>query len=508
MNLSEIAAARPDNDAIVLADGSARVTFADLDRRSRRLADFFAAQGLSKGDHIAIVMENRPEFLEVAWAAQRCGLMYTPVNWHLTAAEAEYVVNDCGARILISGVGAGELAAEILTGAAGVETAIGVGGPIDGHLDYESIVAGTPTSTITHEPIEGYYFFYSSGTTGRPKGIEPTHDFPPFGTGLPLDSMMPAYGVSSSTVYLCPAPLYHAAPLGWSLAMQRQGATVVLMQSFDARECLSAIETHHVTHAQFVPTMFVRMLKLDPEVRSSFDVSSLRLVVHAGAPCPVPVKQQMIEWFGPVLFEYYSGSEGNGMTAITSPEWLEHPGSVGRAVYGEIHIVDDAGDELPTGEIGSVYFAGTREFRYLNDPAKTQDARNARGWQTIGDLGHLDADGYLYLSDRRSDLILSGGVNIYPQEIESALVIHPAVADVAVIGVPDDEMGERVHAVIELAQGVEPGDAVTDELVAHCRIHLAGFKQPRSMAFVDEVPRTPSGKLLRRRLREAQPTAH
>lgn len=220
------------------------------------------------------------------------------------------------------------------------------------------------------------------------------------------------------------------------------------------------------------------------------------------------MKQQMIEWFGPVLFEYYSGSEGNGMTAITSPEWLEHPGSVGRAVYGEIHIVDDAGDELPTGEIGSVYFAGTREFRYLNDPAKTQDARNARGWQTIGDLGHLDADGYLYLSDRRSDLILSGGVNIYPQEIESALVIHPAVADVAVIGVPDDEMGERVHAVIELAQGVEPGDAVTDELVAHCRIHLAGFKQPRSMAFVDEVPRTPSGKLLRRRLREAQPTAH
>ncbi len=264
MNLSEIAAARPDNDAIVLADGSARVTFADLDRRSRRLADFFAAQGLSKGDHIAIVMENRPEFLEVAWAAQRCGLMYTPVNWHLTAAEAEYVVNDCGARILISGVGAGELAAEILTGAAGVETAIGVGGPIDGHLDYESIVAGTPTSTITHEPIEGYYFFYSSGTTGRPKGIEPTHDFPPFGTGLPLDSMMPAYGVSSSTVYLCPAPLYHAAPLGWSLAMQRQGATVVLMPSFDARECLSAIETHHVTHAQFVPTMFVRMLNSTP----------------------------------------------------------------------------------------------------------------------------------------------------------------------------------------------------------------------------------------------------
>ncbi|MBD0863555.1 AMP-binding protein [Gordonia sp. zg691] len=506
MNLSEIAAAHPDKDAIVLADGSARVSFADLDRRSVRLADFFAAQGLAPGDHIAIVMENRPEFLEVAWAAQRCGLMYTPVNWHLTAAEAEYVVNDCGARMLISGAGVGGLAARILAGAPGVETAIGVGGPIDGHLDYESIVEG-PAAPVAHEPVEGYYFFYSSGTTGRPKGIEPTHDFPPFGTGLGLDQMMPAYGVDSSTVYLCPAPLYHAAPLGWSLAMQRQGATVVVMPSFDAQQCLSAIEEHSVTHAQFVPTMFVRMLKLDPAVRSLFDVTSLRLVVHAGAPCPVPVKQQMIEWFGPVLFEYYSGSEGNGMTAITSPEWLSHPGSVGRAVYGKVHIVDDAGTELPTGEVGTVYFAGTREFRYLNDPAKTEGARDQRGWQTIGDLGHLDADGYLYLSDRRSDLILSGGVNIYPQEIESALIMHPAVADVAVIGLPDDEMGERVHAVVELAEGVTAGDTVADALIAHSRIHLAGFKQPRSMEFVDEVPRTPAGKLLRRRLREASPAS-
>ncbi|WP_054815009.1 acyl-CoA synthetase [Nocardia arizonensis] len=502
MHLTTIARRYPEKNAIAMTGSGMTVTYRELDERSRAIADSWAANGLRAGDHIAILMGNRPEFLETCWAAQRSGLYYTPVNWHLTKEEASYVTDDCGARVLVAGDEIGDLAAQVLADCPRVETAMMAGSPRTGFLDHSSIAARNEPDSV-HEEREGYYFFYSSGTTGRPKGIEPTHSFPPFGKGLRLDHMLPsAYGVGADSVYLCPAPLYHAAPLGWSLGFQRHGGTVVVMESFDPVECLRAIERYGVTHAQFVPTMFVRMLKLPARQRDGFDLSSLKVIVHAGAPCPTSVKREMIDWLGPKLIEYYAGSEGGGMTMITAKEWLAKPGSVGKATYGTIHVLDDDGVELPAGEVGTVYFSGAEGFSYHNDAAKTAASRNSAGWHTIGDLGHLDADGYLYLSDRRNDLIISGGVNIYPQEVEGAIIMHPAVADVAVVGIDDPEMGQSVHAVVEPAPGVVTDSALVEELTDFCRGRLARFKTPRSMTFVDALPRTPAGKLLRRRVRE------
>jgi long-chain acyl-CoA synthetase len=483
MNLTEIARERPDKPAVVMSDGSRGLTYAELDDRSRRVESLLQTTGTGRGDHVALVMENTPEFLEVAWGAQRSGTYWTPVNWHLTEEEAAYVVADCGARVLFASESTGDLAAR----------------------DQAAPAAATGE-------VEGTYFFYSSGTTGRPKGIKPVHAFPPFGTGLTIDRVLPSsFGFDGDSVYLCPAPLYHAAPIGWSLGTQRHGGTVVLMERFDPLECLRAIEAHRVTHVQFVPTHFVRLLKLPEEQRRAFDLSSLRVVVHAAAPCPPEVKRRIIEWFGPKVLEFYAGSEGAGMTVITSTEWLAHPGSVGRPAVGRVHVVGADGVDLPVGEVGTVYFEGGGNFEYHNDAEKTAAAHNDRGWASLGDLGHLDEEGYLYLADRRTDLIISGGVNVYPAEVEDALVLHPAVADVAVIGVPDEEMGQLVKAVVQLAPGVAPGPELAEQLLAHCRTVLAGFKRPRLVDFVAEMPRLPTGKLLRRRVREehggAPPTA-
>ena len=500
MHLSEIAAAAPDKPAVIAADGERVLTYGDLDRRSRQVSRLLARLGVQTGDHVALLLPNRPEYFEVAWGAQRRGTYWTPVNWHLTAAEAGYIVADCGARVLFAAAETAHVAAEIAADRPGLTVFVAGGEPGPGQQSYEAAISGQSADQIDDE-IDGAVFFYSSGTTGRPKGIKPNHAFPPFGSPSTLGLLMNVvFGFGTDSVYLCPAPLYHAAPNNFSLGTHRLGGTVVLMDRFDPAECLRAIQAHRVSHVQFVPTHFVRLLRLPAAQRLACDVSSLRTVVHAAAPCPVEVKRQMIDWLGPCLVEYYAGSEANGITIIDSADWLAHPGSVGRALGTAVHIVGDDGAELPAGQDGLIYFEG-QTFEYHNDPAKTASALDDRGWSTLGDIGHLDEEGFLYLSDRRTDLIISGGVNIYPAEIEAALISHPAVEDVAVIGVPDAEMGQQVLAIVQPARQGTGSPDLAAELIEHCRARLATFKCPRSVEFVTELPRLPTGKLLRRQLR-------
>jgi long-chain acyl-CoA synthetase len=497
VHLSEIAAAAPDKPAVLTADGGRALTYGALDRRSRQVSRLLASLGVQTGDHVALLLTNEPEYFEVAWGAQRRGTYWTPVNWHLTADEARYIIRDCGARVLFASPETAEVAALVAADEPGLAVFVTGSSPLG---NYEAAIAAQSTEPIDDE-VDGAVSFYSSGTTGRPKGIKPQHAFPPFGSPATLPMLMSAvFGFGPDSVYLCPAPLYHAAPNNFSLGTHRLGGTVVLMDRFDPAGCLRAIQAHRVSHVQFVPTHFVRMLKLPGEQRLGFDVSSLRTVVHAGAPCPADVKRQMIEWLGPCLVEYYAGSEANGITIIDSADWLAHPGSVGRPIGTAVHIVGEDGAEVPAGEDGLIYFE-SQPFEYLGDPAKTASALDDRGWSTLGDIGHVDAEGYLYLSDRRTDLIISGGVNIYPAEIEEALISHPAVDDVAVIGVPDPEMGQQVLAVVQLTrQGTGSADLAA-ELIEHCRTRLASFKCPRKVEFVAELPRLPTGKLLRRQLR-------
>jgi acyl-CoA synthetase (AMP-forming)/AMP-acid ligase II len=496
------AQAHPDKPAVTMAEGGQVVTFAELEARSNQLAHLLRSRGLGPGSHLAVLLPNHHRYHEVCWAGQRSGLYFTPINWHLGPAEAGYIISDCGAQALVTSSALSDLVGQLDEYLTAVTTRLVVDGALPGFEDYEQALAGQPTVPIADES-EGSYMFYSSGTTGRPKGIKPPLTGAPYGTGTTLDPLLSGvYGFSSDTRYLCPAPLYHAAPLGWSLGTQRLGGRVVVMERFDALEALRLIEAHRITHVQFVPTHFIRMLKLTDEERQRYDLSSLQTVVHAAAPCPVEVKRQMLEWWGPIIYEYYAGSEGNGFCAIGPEEWLAHPGSVGRNLRGTVHILGEDGDELGRGEIGQIWFEGPTRFEYHNDPVKTASAWNDRGWSTLGDVGYLAEDDYLFLTDRVSHMIISGGVNIYPQEVEDVLVLHPAVTDVAVIGVPDPEMGEAVKAVVQLAHPDDASDALAAELIAFCRDRLAHFKCPRTVDFVDELPRLPTGKLLKRVLRD------
>jgi len=496
VELTKLAAVHKDKPAVIMGETGESLSYAELERRSNQIARLFRDQGLEPGDHIAILMENRLDYFPVVWAAQRTGLLYTPVNWHLSAEEAAYVVENCDARILVFSAQLHELAEAVV--APALERRYVVGGEIEGVQSLDDAVVGLEDGPLDGQ-VEGYYMFYSSGTTGRPKGILPKLPGQAFGGGLPIDHMMgSAFGFTDETVYLSPGPLYHAAPLAWSLGTVRHGGTAVVMGKFEAELALRLIDRYHVTHAQFVPTMFVRMLKLPADLREGQDVSSLQLVVHAAAPCPVEVKEQMIGWLGPKVVEFYSGSEGTGFFMIDTPTWLSHKGSVGRPVLGVVHILDEDGIELPPGEIGTVWFSEVNPFEYHGDPEKTAGAFNDKGWNTLGDLGHVDEEGFLYLSDRRTDLILSGGVNIYPREIEDALALHPRVADVAVIGIPHAEFGQSVHAVVQPATGAG-GTDLEDELIAYLKGRIARYKVPRTVSF-ETVPRLPSGKILRREL--------
>ena len=493
-------AERGDHPALIMASRGHVTTYRELDAASNRMAQLLRARGLATGDRIAVLLQNRHEWFDVVWGALRTGLYVTPVNRHLTTAEAGYIVSDSGARALVADADLADTVAEMTDDLAGVELRLAVGGPIDGFESYEDAVAAQPAEPVDDE-CEGSWMLYSSGTTGRPKGIKPEAKHTPLGEPTPFGMLLTGlYGFTGDTVYLSPAPLYHAAPAGWTTMTQRLGGTAVVMEHFDARQMLELIERYRVTHMQVVPTHLIRLLKLPEEVRAAADLSSLQTVVHAAAPCPPDVKRAAIEWLGPIVYEFYSGSEGAGFCAIGPEEWLEHPGSVGKSLMGGIHILDDDGTELPAGEIGQVWFESATQFEYHDDPEKTASAWNDRGWSTLGDIGHVDEDGYLYLTDRVGSTIISGGVNIYPREVEDVLIAHPAVLDVAVVGRPDDDMGERVVAFVQPIEDRYDADALAADLVSWCRDRLTHFKCPREVRFVRELPRLPTGKLLKRNL--------
>jgi long-chain acyl-CoA synthetase len=502
------AAQAPDRPAVVMAGTGARLTFGELEDNSRRLAHRLREQGFRRGDVIGLLSGNDVRVFEVYWAAQRTGLYVTAINKHLSPDEIRYILEDSSAEALFVGSGIGEAATGLSTHAR-VRYAVAMdGAPQDGGAwhDYAAELAAASAEPLTDQP-RGGDMLYSSGTTGRPKGIRPP--LPDRQVDEPGDSMVALFGdrigLGPDAVFLSPAPLYHAAPLRLCATVQALGGTVVVMEKFDAEQALATIERYRVTHSQWVPTMFVRMLKLPPEVRDRYDVSSLRVAVHAAAPCPTEVKKQMMDWWGPILREYYSSTEVAGMTWVDPDEWLSHPGSVGRSILGTLRVCDESGNELPAGAVGTVYFErDARPFEYHNDPEKTRSAEHPEhpNWTTVGDIGYVDEDGYLYLTDRKAFMIISGGVNIYPQEIEDALALHPSVADVAVIGIPDEEMGEQVKAVVQVAPGAEAGEELAAQLIAHVRARLAGYKVPRSVDFLDELPRTPTGKLVKGPLRD------
>jgi long-chain acyl-CoA synthetase len=504
MHLGQIAAEQPGKAAVIMAGSGQVITFAELDAAANRLAHVLHDAGLRHGDHVAFMLENRWEFLAIAWAAQRSGLYYTPVSSRLQADEAAYIVDDCGAQAFIASAAVAEIAASLSAVTPHVRLRLMLDPAAGGFTSYESVTAGAAASPLPDE-AEGADMLYSSGTTGRPKGVKPALPLTPMGTPGSLFQLVSfLFPTDAESVYLSPAPLYHAAPLRYCLAMHRFGATVVVLEKFDPEQALAAIETYRVTHSQWVPTMFIRMLKLPAEIRAKWDLSSMRYAVHAAAPCPIPVKEQMIEWWGPVLHEYYSGTEAAGFTYVNSADWLTHKGTVGRSLVGQPHVLDDSGEELPPGATGTLYFSGGPAFEYHGDPAKTAASRDpqGRGWTTLGDVGHLDEDGFIYLTDRVSNMIISGGVNIYPQEAENVLAVHPRVADVAVIGVPDPEMGEQVKAVVQPVSMADAGPELGAELIAYCRDRLAHYKCPRSVDFRADLPRHPTGKLFKRVLRD------
>lgn len=492
-----------DKPAIIVAETGASMTYAELDAYAKRLGRFYHDQlGLQPGDHVAYCLEGRLECPAVQWGAHYVGLYYTFISNRLTPGEVSYIVADCDARVLVLSAKTAPGVVEAVQALPNAPKIFTLDEAAPGMPALADAIAKCP-ATLVEGALEGSEMLYSSGTTGRPKGVKPAFTGKPLGsTATIADLMQRGFGVNADTVYLSAMPYYHAASMKWFQGITVTGGTAVLMQKFDAEGSLAAIQRYKVTHAQFVPTMFHRMLGLPEEVRKSYDLSTLKVVVHAGAPCPVTTKQSMIDWVGPILFEYYSCTETIGMTFTDSAAWLKHPGTVGRALLGKLHIVGDDGKEVPVGQEGMVYFADGPKFSYHKDPAKTKEAYSAEGWATVGDIGKVDEEGFLYLTDRKNNMIISGGVNVYPQETENVLISHPAVYDVAVIGTPHEDLGEEVRAVVQLEPGVAPSEELKAELIAFCRAQLSAIKSPRVVDFRDDLPREPNGKLLKRLLRD------
>ena len=501
----EHATKNPDQPAFIMAASGETVTFAEYEARSNRLAHFFRDIGLQRTDHVAFFMENNPRMLECEGAAERSGLYFTCINSYLAADEVAYIVNDCQAQVVISSSAKRSVASEVIGSCPNVKRWLMVDDVAPGWESYEEVVADYPTEPIPDEKL-GAAMLYSSGTTGQPKGIlRPLPDMAP-GEALPIMMFVKIlFGFRDGQTYLSPAPLYHSAPQASVSATMRLGGTSVIMERFDPEHWLQLVERYKITHCQMVPTMFSRLLKLPEDVRTRYDLSSLECVVHAAAPCPVPVKEQMIEWLGPKVLEYYAATEAHGATMITAEDWMTHKGSVGKAILGELVILDDDMQPVPTGTPGTVWFKGATNFEYFNAPDKTAETRaqvEDATMSTVGDVGYVDEEGYLYLTDRATYMIISGGVNIYPQETENLLITHPKVMDAAVFGVPNEDLGEEVKAVVQPIDGVDPGPELERELIAFCRENLAHFKAPRSVDFEAELPRLPTGKLYKRILRD------
>lgn len=507
MDVADRALTSPDQVAIVMSSGE-RMTYGELVERSNRVAQVLYSAGLRRGDGIVIMVPNGPEFFVISWAAQRSGLYYTPVNIHLQFDEVRYIVEDSGSKALFIDASFGDLARELLQTTPGLELRVVLGGELEGYQGFDDLLAAVP-NLGPPEPSHGTEMMYSSGTTGYPKAVRRPLPGPEgsWSQAATLEALRERYGMSEASIYLSPAPLYHSAPFVFTMAGLQLGMTSIVMEHFDPVRTLELIQEYRVTHVQMVPTMFLRMLKLETAVRNRYDISSLKSAIHAAAPCPVEAKRQMLEWWGPIIWEYYAGTEGVGGTIIGPEEWLSHPGSVGRPL-SPVHIIGEDGNDLPVGESGAIYFEGGAEFEYHNDPVKTASVRNEKGWRTLGDVGYLDEEGYLYLTDRASFMIVSGGVNIYPQEAENLLLLHPKVMDAAVFGVPNPEYGEEVKAVVKPVAWSEAGPELEGELIEHCRRSLAHYKCPRSIDFLLELPRDPNGKLYKRRLRDSYWQGH
>jgi long-chain acyl-CoA synthetase len=499
------AQARADRPAIIMAGSGETVTYRELEARSNRLAHLLRAVGLKRRDHYAVFMENHSRFIECDAAGERAGLYYTNVNSFLTAGELAYIVNNSLSQVLITSQARRKVALEALRECPNVGLCLIVDGPGEGTRirNLDEATAEFPATPIGDESL-GAAMLYSSGTTGTPKGIlRPLYDQPLAEPHPVLPSYMKHWRFREGMTYLMPAPLYHSAPLVGAAGTIRLGGTLIVMERFDEEQFLHLVEKHRVTHTQLVPTMFSRMLKLPEVVRRRYDLSSLEAAVHGAAPCPVPVKEVMIDWWGPVIHEYYGATEGLGLAMCDSAEWLAHKGTVGRTVAGELHVLDEEMREVPTGQTGKLWFKTASPFEYFNDPVKTAAANSPdRTMSTVGDIGHVDEEGYIYLTDRAAFMIISGGVNIYPQECENLLITHPKVADAAVFGAPNEDLGEEVKAVVQLTPEFGPCADIADELMAFCRQNLAHHKCPRSIDFEAELPRLPTGKLYKGPLRE------
>jgi len=498
---SVYAKTQPDTPAYIMTDTGQTVTYLQLEERSNKIAHLFTNAGLKKHDHVAMMMENHVRFFEIIWGAMRSGIIITPISTALLEDEVAYILSNCEAKLFITSPKYAKIAQSALS-VENIDHYYMIDDPINGYFSLELAIADLPVTPLDNE-IQGATMLYSSGTTGVPKGVlslpesDNIEDIKPI-----LNAIGQTFKFGPHVKYLSPAPLYHAAPLAYNMVNMIFGGTSYIMSKFDAEKSLAVIEKFKTNYSQWVPIMFVRMLKLPEGVREQYDVSSMKLALHAAAPCPIEIKEKMIDWWGPVIFEYYGASEGNGMTAITSQEWLTHKGSVGKAFVANLLILDDDGNEVPRGKIGNVYFEGGSAFKYHNEPGKTKKSYAKPNCSTVGDVGFMDEDGYLYLTDRKNFTIITGGVNVYPQEIENCIINHPKVADVAVFGIPHEEFGQEVKAVVQPRNMEDASPDFGAEIMDYCRERLSRIKIPRSVDFMEELPRKDNGKLYKRRLVE------